>query len=199
MGFNWIKSIITNAGFYSVFTVLFYFAFNKLRSKTETTGNTYAFIYSLFVNIICLGIVLILSNPNLDGNTWSFMLFSAPAVFALPSSVFAVSLVPVVLMCLMPLVLIFHTVKIDVYIGVIGISFASLFLFAGCFQYFALGWTVKHGFNALKGVLKGKGKIIAVAIFISAVILMIGVIAWAKMHDMLDALYLDKRQEIKYW
>jgi len=199
MDFNWVKSILTNSAFYIVFMILFYFLFNKFKSRTETTANACAFIYSILVNIISLGIVMTLSNPNLDENTWSFMLFSVSAVPGIPMTFFGVSVVPLILMCLMPLVLLFHSVKMDVYIGAIGVSFAAVLLVTGCFQYYVIGWTIKHGFKALKEKIKGKSVLIITVALAALLLTGIGVASWLKMHDMLSAVYLDKRQEIEYW
>jgi hypothetical protein len=179
--------------------VCFYIVFNRFKSKTEVTANSYAFIYSLLVNIITLGIVMTLSNPNLNENTWSFVLFSAPAVLGVPMTLFGVSLVPVVLMCLIPLVLVFHAARMDVYIGAIGVAFAATLLAAGWFQYYVVGWTVSHGFGALKAKIRKKAAVIILSLMILIIVTLIGIFSWSRMHDMLDATYLEKRQEMKYW
>ncbi len=199
MIFNWVKSILTNSAFYIVFMVIFYFLFSKFKSKTEPTANSYAFLYSMLVNIISLGIVMTLSNPNLNENTWSFMLFSVTAIPGFPATLIGVSIVPLVLMCLMPLILLFHAVKMDVYIGAIGVSFAVGLLLSGCFQYFVIGWTVKHGFIALKEKISSKSGLIAITALVVIVVTVLGVMFWTKLHDVLSAVYLDKRQEIEYW
>ncbi len=199
MTFNWVKSIFTNTGFYALFIIIFYLLFNKYKSKTETTANAYIFIYSLLVNIITLGIVAILSNPNINENTWSFVLFSAPAVLGIPLSLFGLSLVPLLLICLIPFVFIFHALRMDVYIGAIGVSFALTMLATGCVQYYMLGWGVKHGFKALKEKMKEKGKILLAVSLIVILVSLLGVFSWSKMREVLQPLYLDKRQEIKYW
>lgn len=199
MEFDWVKSILTNSLFYIVFMAAFYIVFARFRSKTEATANTYVFIYSLLVNVITLGIVMTLSNPNLDENLWSFSLFFAPAVLGIPMTLFGISLVPLVLMCLIPLVLVFHAVRMDVYIGAIGVSFAATLLAAGWLQYYVVGWGVAHGFKTLGEKIKKKGAVIVIYLMILIVVTLMGVFAWSRMHDMLDAVYLQKRQEIKYW
>ena len=199
MDFNWVKSIITNSLFYAGFLTVFYVLFNKFKSKTEHIANAYTFIYSVLVNIICFGIVMILSNPNIDENTWSFMLFSVPAITALPMTIFGLAAVPLLIMIMMPLVLLFHVIKIDIYIGAIGAAFATALLVSGCFQYYILGWGVKHSFKALKEKIKANSKMIIAGILIMVVLSAIGYMSWLKMRNMLDAVYLDKRQEIEYW
>jgi hypothetical protein len=102
-------------------------------------------------------------------------------------------------MCLIPLVLVFHAVRMDVYIGAIGVSFAATLLAAGWLQYYVVGWGVAHGFKTLGEKIKKKGAVIVIYLMILIVVTLMGVFAWSRMHDMLDAVYLQKRQEIKYW